>query len=565
MKYILIILSITICSFSGLAQNGKKVQFVGGARSLITNSNFNSEGDTTTVPRSSGGNTLLDLGFKINPNANTEILGMVRINNEFGGFWGGGVSFDIRQLYVRGVAADIVRYQIGNIDYKLTPYTFYNHNQDILTSSIGTTRIKEDVLNYESFYKENTWRQQGASVNFGIQFPSVVQEIEFNGFISRLNPTNFANILERLYGGGSAVITQSKHFKLGVNHVSVFDLDSTATDSSIYKNNVSTITYDIHFGDDQFSYGLDGESGTGFSRDSYPTEDIYNVEDYFIHFRMYLNNKDKGLKLSLGYMDNGPDFRSFGAQSKRINFNRDNSIFSRYTNDQVLRSISTYDVYNDPSLYNTGITIGLMDYNPIINSVLPYGIATFNRRGVYLGINYTDVNKLVKVDAKVYQLSEIRGQGTTFLKSFFMGNVTTTLNAEKFWEGDKALTLMLSINQQNSTRDGDMEFQTVDLNSTQINLGVEVELVEDIFLMGNLLAVNAEGTDQYPVRNAEGEIINYEEFSVEGSEVNLSGGLRIDFSKKSYLACMYECYSNNLSINDPYLINQASLFYVLKF
>ena len=238
MKYILIILSITICSFSGLAQNGKKVQYVGGARSVISYSSFNSDGDTTTVPRSSGGNTLLDLGFKINPNANTEILGMVRINNEFGGFWGGGVSFDIRQLYVRGVAADIVRYQIGNIDYKLTPYTFYNHNQDILTSSIGTTRIKEDVLNYESFYKENTWRQQGASVNFGIQFPSVVQEIEFSGFISRLNPTNFANILERLYGGGSAVITQSKRFKLGVNHVSVFDLDSTATDSSIYKNNV---------------------------------------------------------------------------------------------------------------------------------------------------------------------------------------------------------------------------------------------------------------------------------------------------------------------------------------
>jgi len=222
-------------------------------------------------------------------------------------------------------------------------------------------------------------------------------------------------------------------------------------------------------------------------------------------------------------------------------------------------------MYNDPSLYNTGITVGLMDYNPIINSVLPYGIATFNRRGVYLGVNYTDINKLVNLDAKVYQLSEIRGQGTTFLKSFLMGNVTTTLNAEKFWEGDKALTLMLSLNQQNSTRDGDMEFQTVDLNSTQINLGVEAELVEDIFLMGNILALNAEGTDQYPVRNDEGVIINYEEFSVEGSEVNISGGLRIDFSKKSYLACMYECYSNNLSINNPYLINQASLFYVLKF
>ena len=110
---------------------------------------------------------MLDLGIKINPNSKTEILGMFRINNEFGGFWGGGVSFDVRQLYVRGVAADIIRYHVGNIDYKLTPYTFFNHNSDILTSSIGTMSIKEDVVNYESFYNNNnTWRQQGAAINF---------------------------------------------------------------------------------------------------------------------------------------------------------------------------------------------------------------------------------------------------------------------------------------------------------------------------------------------------------------------------------------------------------------
>ena len=57
------------------------------------------------------------------------------------------MNFDVRQLYVRGVANDIFRYQIGNIDYKLTPYTFYNHNQDILTSSIGTLGIREDIFN----------------------------------------------------------------------------------------------------------------------------------------------------------------------------------------------------------------------------------------------------------------------------------------------------------------------------------------------------------------------------------------------------------------------------------
>ena len=142
-------------------QKGKKVQFVGGARSLMSSSTFSSDpSDTITIAKSNGGYALIDLGVKINPNKDTEILGMFRIRNDFGGFWGSGVSFDVRQLYVRGVAANLLRYHIGNIDYKMTPYTFYNHNADILTASSGAMAIKEDIFNYESFYKGNTWRQQ---------------------------------------------------------------------------------------------------------------------------------------------------------------------------------------------------------------------------------------------------------------------------------------------------------------------------------------------------------------------------------------------------------------------
>jgi len=563
MKYISLILLATIFSFSGFAQNGKKVQFVGGARSLITNSNFNAEGDSTTVPRHSGGNALMDLGFKINPNENTEILGMVRINNEFGGFWGGGVTFDVRQLYVRGVAGGIVRYQIGNINYKLTPYTFYNHNQDILTSSIGTMQIKEDVINYESFYKDNTWRQQGASANFGLLFPKVIQEIEFNGFITRLNPTNFASVLERLYGGGNTVIKQSKHLTLGVNHVSVFDLSGTAADTNLYKNNVSSLTYDVQFKNDNCTFGLDGESGISLtSQSDYPDDDL---TDYFVHARIYLNLIKPGLKLNIGYMDNGPDFRSFGAQSKRVNFNQENTFYNRYTNAQVIRPISMYDMYNDPGIYKDGITVGVMDYNPLINTTLPYGIASFNRQGGYIGVNYADKKKIVEAEGKLYFLSEIRGQGTSYLKSFLMGDIQTQLHAEKIWSGDKEVTLQLGMIHQQSTRNGDFAFQNVDLNSTAVNLGIEGEIVDQLYLMGNVFALCALGNDQIPSRDSDDMIINYQGYEVEGSEVNISGGLRFNFSKKIYLAGMYEWNSYNFSNYDPYSIQQVSLFYVMKF
>ena len=84
MRYFLIILFSVFSTGFAFSQNGKKVQFVGGARSL----NTLAELDTASTPKRSGGYALLDLGIKINPNSNTEVMGMFRINNEYGGFWG---------------------------------------------------------------------------------------------------------------------------------------------------------------------------------------------------------------------------------------------------------------------------------------------------------------------------------------------------------------------------------------------------------------------------------------------------------------------------------------------
>ena len=75
-----------------VAQKERKVTFVGGARSVMTNNrlvvNDTLAADTSTALRYTGGCALIDLGVNIKPNKNTEILGMFRIRNGFGGFWG---------------------------------------------------------------------------------------------------------------------------------------------------------------------------------------------------------------------------------------------------------------------------------------------------------------------------------------------------------------------------------------------------------------------------------------------------------------------------------------------
>lgn len=563
MKYALLLI-LGLLSAISFAQGNKKVQFVGGARSQISHSNFTSEQeDTITAPRSTGGYALIDLGVKINPNPNTEILGMIRINNAFGGFWGGGVTFDVRQLYVKGVAANVVRYQIGNLDYKLTPYTFYNHNADLLVSTFATTKIKEDVLNYESFFGNNTWRRQGASVNFALQFPKVLDEIEFNGFITRMNPTNLADILERLQGGGNILFKKKKYFTLGLNHVSIFDIQGTADNENAYRNNVSSFSYDLWLNKKKYKVGFDGESG--ISSNFTVTDADNKLTDYFIHGRGYFEFKKKALSFEAGYMDNGPDFRSFGAQSKRVDFNNQNNFYERYTNDQVVRSISAFDLYNDPALYSNQIVAGIMAYNPAVNNALPYGIATFNRRGGYVGASYADSSKIVETDLRYYYLQEIRGQGTAALRNFGYLNSTVKFSLSNWMKWQKSQTLQVGLAYQQTNRASEFDFEDIDLTSVTMNAGVELELVKNLFLLGNVFMMNTSGNEVIPVRDAGGDIINFNNYTIDGNEMNVSGGFKFDFTENIYLAAIYESNKNTFVVDRNYQYNQFLLYYIMKF
>ena len=69
-----------------------------------------------------------------------------------------------------------------------------------------------------------------------------------------------------------------------------------------------------------------------------------------------------------------------------------------------------------------------------------------------------------------------------------------------------------------------------------------------------------------PIRNSDDEIINYENFSVDGEESLISSGLKISFSKKSYIAIIHDRYKYRFSqISNEYDFNQSSVVYVLKF
>ena len=257
---------ITFLGFSQLkAQKDRKINFIGTARSLM-NSNYlsvrDSIPDTASVKRNDGGYALVDLGVNIKPNKNTEILGMFRIRNEFGGFWGSGVSFDVRQLWVKGVVANALRYQLGDLNLKQTPFTLFNHHADQIDSMPEVFNLQRNIVSYERFYmNNNTWRMQGANVDFGLSFSKYLKEINVNAFLTRVNATNFTSVPDRLMSGYTIQFVQSKNLQLSFNSNHIFDVKGTVANDNLFKSSVNTIDWKLKRDLAKKSFLFGGEIG----------------------------------------------------------------------------------------------------------------------------------------------------------------------------------------------------------------------------------------------------------------------------------------------------------------
>ena len=231
-KHIALVVSSIVFGTAALAQQDtRKITFVGAARAQFYSDNYNSyfEEDTVTASKLNSGNTLVDLGINMRPNSQMEIQGMVRVRNDYGGFWGAGVTFDVRQLYVKGVAGGIVRYQLGDINYKLTPYTLWNSNQEMISGVPFLLQQQTDVVNYDHFYNnDNSWRQQGASAEVGFEFGKWIKEIGIKTVATRVKTSDFSQTNDRIFSGVNVSLIQSTHMRFGFNYVNVFDIVGTS-------------------------------------------------------------------------------------------------------------------------------------------------------------------------------------------------------------------------------------------------------------------------------------------------------------------------------------------------
>lgn len=561
---------LLILGATGLhAQQKRTINIIGGARSFISTNQIkvmDSIPDTTTVKKNNGGYALIDLGVDITPNKSVEILGMFRIKNYYGGFWGSGVSFDVRQLWLKGIVGNVFRYQLGDLNLKQTPFTLYNHHADRIDSLPDVFNLQNQIISYEKFYIGNTWRQQGANIDFGLNFSKVIKELNFTGYLTRMQATNFFTVPDRLMGGATVNVVQGRHISFGYNGFWAFDVKGTAPDSNTYHNSVNTI--ELEYTTNLKNIGFEVKAEAGTSKSVYSQDvDASLLKDYFIHGYATIRLPKQYLDFTLGYLNVGPDFRSIGAQSKDINYSAAPEYYNRYTNAQVPRPLSVFDVVRNENIYNTSVTSTLMATNPVYNNVLPYGIATFNTQGILAKINYK-FPKGIAVNAEQYFLSEIRGQGTNSLKKFSQTKLLAQIEINKLANFSRELKIQIGANYQITSRKSDVTVEEVDLKSLQFQAGVEFEFIKKIDLLLGIVGLSNKGNDFLPVRNSYSKIEYFNSANYDLSQYLSAAGIRVRFlSDRIYLCALYQrsTYTDKINVNPDYQLDQFALIFNMTF
>lgn len=564
-KKVIVTIIIILNSVFLYGQNDRKINFIGGARSLLNANTItvsDSLPDTVSVKKNNGGYAIMDMGLLIKPNNNTEIMGMFRIRNEFGGFWGSGVSFDVRQLWLKGVVGNALRYQLGDINLKQTPFTLYNHHADQIDSLPEIFDLQRNIVSYDRFYtKNNSWRMQGANVDFGLNFSKIIQEINFSGLITRLNATNFSNIPDRLMAGGSVNLVQSKSFEIGYNVNSVFDVKGTILDSNIFKNAVSTFDWKIKKEISGNLISIGGEAGTSkhyFSADTLAP----NLSDYFVNaFAKYYITKWR-LTFTAGYLNVGPDFRSIGAQSKDVNYNGLPTFFNRYTNAQDIRPITLFDVIGNENIYNRTVTQNMMPISTVFNNVLPFGIATNNRIGGYARVQFKTKNEIA-LNAEYFNLNEIRGQGSFALKKFEVYKAYVLVPINKLIKHTKHISIQFGTTIQNTKRNSSESIENIKLESMQINGGFRWEIFKNFDLLGGYISQNTKGNEFSADRNTYNQITYFNIANYNLNQQIIAGGIRYNFGVNTHLTLLYQSnkYQDKLGNNASFEIKQFGIIY----
>ncbi|MEL6445329.1 MAG: hypothetical protein AAFQ86_13970 [Bacteroidota bacterium] len=564
---------------------GIGLRFNGMGRTLLQQTNLGgnlADEDTVTPESQTDGEFVLDLALNAQPNSNTEVQGVIRFRNEFGGFFGAGVNVEVRELWARGVVADVIRYRVGDMDKVLTPYTLYLEEEDGVVLEPEVFRPQKEVLYYEEFYTgRNTRRLQGANLGFGLEFEQGLEALDVDAFVARLRGTNFSDTPTRLISGGRAsmstvpLTSYGSQVNLGANVVYTWDDLNSGNANEGLRNWVLSTDFDIAVLDNpSFNLSVIGEGGlstvslservreatglpttvTGPDGGSVVIQDsafvvnsIFEDDDTFIEVGLRSVYKPLDLSVTARFVNVGPDFFSAAAQSKRVDFSRALGVYNRLGNDRLERLPTLFDLTRDAELYTFRVSEELMTYDPRYSNVLPYGNATPNRRGARLGIDYTPAEGVLDASLDLALLTELRGQGTTELKDFLHLRASADVDVATLTGLDRLFDVTLGLQVEDTSRGG-VEVEQVDLSSLLFEAGFAFEIYNRLDVLAGTKLRTASGREYIPIFENFNDVRDFPApFDIDDQETLLGAGLRYRFRDDVYLTVQFQhlSYTND--------------------
>ncbi|MEM1057538.1 MAG: hypothetical protein AAGI52_18630 [Bacteroidota bacterium] len=566
---------------------GPGIRFNGLGRTFIQQTDLGgtlAEADTVTSETRADGEFLLDLAVNAQPNRVTEVQGVIRLRNEFGGFFGSGVTVELRELWARGIIADAVRYRLGDMNLALTPYTVFLPDEDGTVNTPEIFQPQREIIDYEEFYTgRNERRFQGGRVDFGLNFDQVLSAVEVRTFLARLRGTDFSTTPTRLLSGGRVGATSrpigpfGNQATLGANLAYTWDdLESGDANSGI-RNIVYTFDADIRLLDqDGLALHLKGEAGESIAAvrermepaDAEPTEEnLFSDDDTFIEAGLAADLKGAGLNVSAMFVNVGPEFYSAAAQSKRVDYGRALGSFARIGNDRAARRFGLFDLSRDESIYTFRVADELMPYDPRYSNTLPYGRATPNRRGVRVDAAYAPEGGPITAGLEAAFLREIRGQGTEELKDFLLVRAEADVPIGQIASLDRRIGATLGLQVENTSRGG-VPVEAVDLTSVLFEAGLSAEVYDRLDVLLGATLRQSSGRDYVPQYIDFNDIRRFPApFVTDDQESLLGAGIRYRFADQVYLTVQYQSYSygDDATPEDDYRLGQVFALYSMNF
>jgi hypothetical protein len=561
-KYtVFLLFSLFLLNINLFSQENEKVWFDGLARSYFARDaiDLKNNPDTISSRNSSNGYNLVDLNTHINPTDNIEIFAQLRIKNQYGSFFGSGTNIDVRQLRASGIIKNKVKFSIGDIFLKQNRFTLYNYNEEFFEFGNDMFKSYRDIIHYENFYTDNRWRLQGIQSDFSLEFDRFIRTLEFDFFITRPKGsgqfTSNTYFPDLLLSGGSIHTKINKQFSYELNYVNLFEVPSSGTFNISVFNPVyhSALTYKYNVKNMKVEHRLQG----GFSQRSWLHSELGTsnkdssanlTRGMFFEYKNEISNIDSNFKFVLGVRYVDPNFRSPGAQTKRIDYISSNLpfVYPMYTNSYINRRFSTFDLISDERIYNQAISIDLMEFNPIFSNILPYGDATPNRVGLYLNTHHNTKDKSLESNLKSAFYKEVIGQGTSNKRDFIFLNGSLKFNVDELIKRDKKLSLLVSYRQELTKRKGD-SISDVDLNSGLLNCFINAEIADKLFVQLSIKQFSTIGNEFISSRNEYGVIENYLSRNYNQKDYMYSSGISYEFRKNVYANIQYNWWGSDFS------------------